>query len=147
MARVIIGIPEMDHTFFRAYMRSKYLFALWRAGAKVKTLRWTQDEREIQKYVAECDGILLPGGPDIDPALYGQQAIAACGKAHPERDFLELRLARLAVQANKPVLGICRGLQVLNVALGGSLLQDITPMQKRQHSDYAGRAGFAHRSS
>ena len=71
-----------------------------------------------------CAGLLLPGGGDLDPALYGQ----ANHGSHPpdrERDRLELELLELFLRAGKPVLGICRGLQVINVFFGGTLLQDI----------------------
>jgi putative glutamine amidotransferase len=71
------------------------------------------------------DGLLLPGGEDVDPALYGEARHEKCGPSSPELDEVELTLARWAVDDGKPVLAICRGIQVLNVALGGTLYQDI----------------------
>jgi putative glutamine amidotransferase len=72
------------------------------------------------------DGILLPGGEDIDPARYDEPVHPGCGRVTPERDQQELALARWAVDDGRPLLAICRGIQVLNVALGGSLYQDIS---------------------
>lgn len=73
---------------------------------------------------ADCDGLLLPGGADMDPARYGEENTASAG-IDPVRDEAELSLIEKFLQAERPILGICRGFQVLNVALGGSLLQDV----------------------
>jgi gamma-glutamyl-gamma-aminobutyrate hydrolase PuuD len=71
------------------------------------------------------DGLVLSGGGDIDPASYGAERDPACGPANRDRDDAELALARQALAAGLPMLGICRGLQVINVALGGTLLQHL----------------------
>lgn len=71
------------------------------------------------------DGILLPGGADIDPSTYGAEPHPKLGSTDPERDATELALTRWALGESKPILGICRGQQCLNVAAGGSLYQDI----------------------
>ena len=73
-----------------------------------------------------ADGLLLTGGPDIDPDLYGKATDPKAGPTNRERDDLELFLLRDALQRNMPVLGICRGMQLINVAVGGTLIQDIT---------------------
>jgi putative glutamine amidotransferase len=75
--------------------------------------------------VAGLDGLVLTGGGDIDPARYGQPADPACGLPEPERDAWELALVGAARHAGIPVLGICRGIQVLAVAFGGTLIQDL----------------------
>lgn len=72
-----------------------------------------------------CDGLLLSGGEDIDPALYGEQTLPACGPVSPERDAFEWALLYEAEQQKLPVLGICRGTQILNAFYGGTLVQDI----------------------
>ena len=73
------------------------------------------------------DGVVLTGGPDVDPARYGEaEQPQHSVEADPLRDALELPLARAAVRDDVPVLAICRGIQVLNVALGGNLFQNIT---------------------
>jgi putative glutamine amidotransferase len=75
--------------------------------------------------VARVDGILLTGGGDVDPCLFGEPPHPTFEPAEPGRDGFELALARAALDAGRPLLAICRGMQVLNVALGGSLIQDI----------------------
>jgi len=87
------------------------------------------------------DGLLLPGGWDVDPALYGEEPDAALGPVDPELDATELELFRLARAEQLPVLGICRGQQVINVALGGTLYQHIDDHDVRAQ----GRAHLAHR--
>jgi putative glutamine amidotransferase len=69
--------------------------------------------------------VLLAGGVDMDPATYGVEKSALCGSIDPARDAVELQLARWALAEKKPLFGICRGLQVINVALGGTLYQDV----------------------
>lgn len=73
----------------------------------------------------EAQALVLPGGGDLDPARYGQQDLGACAGVDPQRDARELELCRRFLDAGRPVLGICRGAQVLAVALGGTLRQDL----------------------
>ncbi|MFM9595564.1 gamma-glutamyl-gamma-aminobutyrate hydrolase family protein [Streptomyces scabiei] len=75
--------------------------------------------------VARLDGLVIAGGPDVDPALYGAERSPRCGPPAPRRDAWELALIRAALDAGTPLLGICRGMQLLNVALGGTLVQHI----------------------
>jgi putative glutamine amidotransferase len=82
-------------------------------------------EEDAASIVARVTGVLLTGGGDVDPAWYGEPPHATFTAAEAGRDDFELALARAAVAANRPLLAICRGMQVLNVALGGSLIQDI----------------------
>lgn len=72
------------------------------------------------------DGILLAGGVDVDPGLYGEEPLPGLGAVTPERDAFELALVRWAWEEGLPLLGICRGIQVLNVAAGGTLFQDLS---------------------
>jgi putative glutamine amidotransferase len=78
--------------------------------------------REIYEHL---DGLLIPGGVDMDPQTYGEPVTPLCGTIDPARDATELQLVRWAAADGLPVLGLCRGAQVINVALGGSLYQDI----------------------
>jgi putative glutamine amidotransferase len=71
------------------------------------------------------DGVLIPGGVDVDPAAFGEAPHERLGRVDPPRDRVELQLVKWAVEDHKPVLGLCRGLQVINVALGGTLYQDL----------------------
>jgi len=88
----------------------------------------------------DLDGLLLPGGWDVDPELYGQPADPATGPIDRELDDTELRLIKLAHDERLPIMGICRGQQVINVALGGSLRQHIEGHEVRAH----GRSHLAH---
>ncbi len=74
---------------------------------------------------SQLDGLLIPGGYDVQPALYGEEAHPLLGEVNPARDELELALIRWALREDMPILGICRGMQILNVALGGTLYQDL----------------------
>ncbi len=73
-----------------------------------------------------CDGILLGGGRDIDPARYGQEPHEKLAPTEPRRDAFELELVERALDRELPILGMCRGIQILNVALGGTLVQDVS---------------------
>lgn len=79
-----------------------------------------------------CDGLLLPGGGDIAPAFYGE-INRGCTEIDTELDILQLQIFDLALQKSMPVLGICKGLQIINVGLGGTLIQDLAPPVKERH--------------
>jgi putative glutamine amidotransferase len=84
-----------------------------------------EDEDVLRAIYARIDGLLLAGGCDVNPQYYGEDPLPELGVVEDQRDRVELLLARWAAEDGKPVLGICRGMQVLNVALGGTLYQDI----------------------
>ena len=100
-----------------------YEEAVRRAGGDVRILDYATDAPA--DVVGQVDGILLPGGDDVLPSLYGAPAHATFEAAEPGRDAYELELARRAADADVPLFAICRGIQVLNVARGGTLVQDI----------------------
>jgi putative glutamine amidotransferase len=102
-----------------------YLDALVRAGAAPLMIPYLADGILLRTVYKQVDGVLLSGGDDIDPVHYGETRHEKCGAITPERDETELALTRWAIEDGKPLLAICRGIQVLNVALGGSLYQDI----------------------
>jgi putative glutamine amidotransferase len=84
-----------------------------------------ESEALAEKYIQAVDGLLLTGGRDMSPAFYGEKALAKRLRGEVKRPRFEIRLVRRALQRGLPVLGICQGCQVINVALGGSLYQDI----------------------
>ena len=100
-----------------------YLEAVRRAGGEPRVLDPSREN--AQEAIAGIDGLLLTGGGDVDPTLYGQSAHPSTKTVPPDRDRFELELARGALAADLPLLGICRGQQVMNVASGGTLVQDI----------------------
>jgi len=101
-----------------------YVKALEAQGASVLVIP-PQSEDRLPAILKKLDGLLLPGGVDLDPAHFGEEPMPENGEVSPERDELELYLARYAAHNGLPTLGICRGIQVMNVALGGSLYQDL----------------------
>lgn len=105
--------------------RQTYVDAVLRAGGAPLLLPPVQDEPTLHALYARLDGVLLAGGGDIEPKHYGAEPHPRLGTIDALRDTAELPLARWAVADGKPILGICRGIQVLNVALGGTLYQDI----------------------
>jgi putative glutamine amidotransferase len=99
-----------------------YLASVERSGARARVLEVSESPRAV---IEKVDGVLLTGGGDVDPVFYGQERHPTVDDAEPGRDEFEIDLARRAMEADLPVLAICRGSQVLNVAAGGTLVQDI----------------------
>jgi putative glutamine amidotransferase len=102
-----------------------YTSALIAAGAIPLLIPLDLLEEQIDELVLRLDGILFSGGGDVAPQIYGSQAHPLVSEVDPARDRLEIRLAQQAVQSGLPVMGVCRGLQLINVALGGTLYEDI----------------------
>jgi putative glutamine amidotransferase len=120
--RGLVGIAcQFDERAQRYSLDPAYVAAIEHAGAAVVLLPWSGDVERVLELV---DGLVLPGGADIDPVRYGEPDIRA-ELVKPERDEFEFSLVRLAVERDTPILGICRGAQVLNVALGGTLYTDV----------------------
>ena len=124
--RPIIGLTPIDDTERDSlWMLPGYMQGLENAGGAGVMLPLTDDPAVLKELVARMDGILLTGGKDVDPGLYGERRESYCGVSSAMRDRMETRLIELALQADKPVFGICRGLQILNAVLGGTLYQDL----------------------
>ena len=103
----------------------QYVQAVMRAGGIPVVLASDTTAQYLHSVVSRLDGVLLTGGEDVAPSYYGEDAVEQLGKVDTVRDVLELSVARLAANRNIPVLGICRGLQVMNIAFGGTLYQDL----------------------
>lgn len=139
MGRPVIAMPQWGNSPLRLYMKSKYIFSLRRAGAKI---RWiAMDDPDIAEKTYACDGLLLPGGDDIDPSRYGAERHEKCGVSSALRDGAEWKMLEAFLPTGKPILGICRGCQFLNVYLGGTLHQHI-----EGHSDFKARARNRHKA-
>ena len=121
-----------------------YLEAVKRTGGEAFELDYQRDDPA--DVVTRSEGLLLTGGGDVDPALYGETPHATFHASEPGRDEYEIALVRTASTAGLPIFAICRGMQVLNVALGGTLLQDIPSMVNgaAQHSIPEPRYHLAH---
>ncbi|MFG2355386.1 gamma-glutamyl-gamma-aminobutyrate hydrolase family protein [Streptomyces sp. NPDC048521] len=114
------GVWELEATLLPA----AYPRLVQRAGGLAAMLP-PDAPGHAQAAVARLDGLVIAGGPDVDPARYGAERSPRTGPPAPERDAWELALIDAALAADVPVLGICRGMQLLNVALGGTLVQHL----------------------
>ena len=103
------------------------------AGGIAVGLVPTGAPEEIPALLARLDGLLLQGGGDIDPSLYGEERDEKCGPSVPEQDRFELALVSEALRRKLPLLGICRGAQVIHVASGGTLFQDLAEAGLPEH--------------
>lgn len=133
--RVVIAMPRMSTDPEPTVAQSKYMESLARAGAGMRWVELSDPEQAVQDALT-CDGLLLPGGGDMDPKFYGQARIPACGEPNPLRDAAEPLLLRTFLATDKPVLGICRGIQVMNAVLGDDLYQDIKPFEHLPHNGH-----------
>ncbi len=123
---VTIGVmPLWDSARQSVWMLPGYIQGLIKAGALPFTLPLTASMAVISECARRCDGFLFTGGQDVSPSLYGQKPREYCGETCVIRDEMESILINTALETHKPFLGICRGLQILNAVLGGTLHQDI----------------------
>jgi putative glutamine amidotransferase len=133
------GLPQS------VVMNQRYYGAVTDAGAAPVLVPLLDDDLEALRAVYDaCHGLLLPGGVDVDPAFFGEHPHAQLGRTDPPRDRVELQLTKWAVEDGKPLLGLCRGLQIINVALGGTLYQDLgAQCAACMKHDYFPTYGFA----
>jgi putative glutamine amidotransferase len=104
---------------------SAYIAALEPLGLAPVLLTPTHSARSVQALLEHCEGLVLSGGEDVDPRRYGEEPMPELGTVTPARDEMEFTAIGLAVEREIPILGICRGCQVLNVYFGGTLYQDL----------------------
>ncbi len=127
MKKPVIGvIPLIDRERDSQWMLPGYLKGIEGAGGVPIVFPLTVDEEEIERLYQICDGVLLTGGQDINPVLYGDRKKPECGELCNERDEMEKCFYRRAMIDDKPVLGICRGIQFINVMTGGTLYQNLS---------------------
>jgi putative glutamine amidotransferase len=128
----------------KLYLNLPYIRALTAAGGLPVLLPGIAG-REVD-YLYLINGLLLSGGGDVDPFLFGEEPLPLVGEISPDRDRFEIELARLAMEEGIPVLGICRGIQVLNIAAGGTVSQDISLVSRAslKHVQQAPRAYGTH---
>jgi putative glutamine amidotransferase len=146
MARKLIGItcataPKVGLESARQALNRPYVWAVEQSGGVPVLIPATQCAANAERYLSVLDGLLLSGGVDIAPECYGQELHPELGEVDADRDAIELPLTQLALDQDMPLFAICRGTQLLNIALGGTLFQDIpsqkpSPIQHQQR--YAG---------
>jgi putative glutamine amidotransferase len=130
-SRPLIGVPahrqesEQAGASANFVLRERYVRAVLDAGGVAVIVPPVADEAALQAAYRHLNGLLLPGGGDVAPKLFGQKPHPFLGTVDEELDRVELTLTRWALRDGLPILGICRGIQVLNVAAGGDLIQDV----------------------
>lgn len=130
MKKPMIGVlPLFDTEKDSCWMLPGYLKAIENAGGIGVMLPLTTNQEVIRTLADTFDGFLFTGGHDINPGLYGEEIEDVCGELCEERDVMESLLFQLVVELDKPAFGICRGLQLFNGLLGGTLYQDL-PSQR-----------------
>jgi len=141
--QAIDGIPEgLPHSWV---MNHRYFLALTSVGAVPWMVPLLADDVDTLRAIYEnLDGVFIAGGVDVDPSSYGDERHESCGRTDLPRDAVEMMFTRWALDEGKPLLGVCRGMQVMNVVRGGTLYQDCTEQYEGSiKHDYFPNAGFA----
>jgi len=146
----LVGVTtsiSVGQTPERAYVNSAYLHAVQQAGGVPVLLPPQLSPTSLERLVRGLDAVLLTGGGDMDPASFGETPHHTLYDVAPARDALETSVTHMALEKKAPLLAICRGIQVLNVALGGSLHQDVgsDPGTEIQHSQKEARDQTTHK--
>jgi glutamine amidotransferase class-I domain protein len=114
----------------RMYTNADYVTSVLNAGGIPLMMPALEDEKAIKAQLAAVDGVIVMGGYDVDPVYFNEEPLSCLGEILPKRDIFELALLKEAMKIKKPVLGICRGMQIMNVCFGGSLYQDISLIKR-----------------
>lgn len=147
----LIGIPYSENAVrdeqmkVRTYVSRKYYRAIQEAGARAILLPPVSDNSDLLPLLEMLDGLMLAGGEDIDPRFQDEDPQRGLDSINPWRDEFEIELTKLAWKCRLPVLGICRGIQVMAVALGGKIYQDISNGPFIQHTQKAPRWATSHK--
>ena len=138
----VVGVvPLFDEDRDSLWMLPGYLDGLHKAGALGMVFPLEMEEADALQLLSMCDGLLMTGGHDVDPSLYKEEKLPQCGPVCTRRDRLEGWLFRRALETDLPVLGICRGIQLMNVLMGGTLYQAL-PMQLGKEVNHHGHAPY-----
>ncbi|MBO4990559.1 MAG: gamma-glutamyl-gamma-aminobutyrate hydrolase family protein [Firmicutes bacterium] len=107
------------------YVAGDYVYAIEEAGGIPVILPRCKDMTVLEPLLDRLDGVLMSGGHDVNPLSYGEWIRGCCGRVIQERDVMDLSILRYAYETKKPILAICRGTQILNAAMGGTIYQDL----------------------
>ena len=122
--RPIVGVlPLWDIDRSSLWMLSGYMEGIRLAGGTPIILPFDLEDSEVERLVSLCDGLLFTGGQDVHPSVYGEEDSTGKLISCPKRDILEVKVLKAALEADKAVFGICRGLQLFNAALGGTSIR------------------------
>lgn len=145
-ANILIVTGDSMQGMYRSYVNHDYVESLERAGCVPVLLPVLADLSDVKRQMEGLDGIVLSGGYDIDPALYGEAPVWGQNFTLSEVDRFYLAVIRAAAALEKPLLGICKGLQAINVAFGGTLYQDLKAQfpGSIQHNQQAPRNNATH---
>lgn len=132
--RPLIGVTAQVDSEGRRWIRSSYAEAICHAGGVPVFIDHLADEALLFALCMRLDGVLFTGGVDIHPKYYGEAVEEGCGEITERRDVFEFSLYRIAKAQGLPILGICRGMQLLNVAEGGTLRQNIEGHSDTEHA-------------
>lgn len=110
----------------RSYVNQDYVESVINAGGIPYIIPFNTDTSVTMEQIKNVDGLILSGGHDVYPLIYGEEPKQALGETFPERDYFDITLLKGAMELNKPILGICRGHQIINCGNGGSLHQDLS---------------------
>ncbi len=141
----IIGITTDVDENEKHVLNNTYVNAVIQAGG-VPIIIPVGATKEVKQYATLLDGLLLTGGDDIDPTLFGEEPHQKLGEVKPSRDQIEINLFEEVLLLNKPILGICRGLQIMNIALGGDMYQDIYAQKKEDLLQHDQKVSTTHAS-
>lgn len=141
MKRIVGIMPLWDDVKDSIWMLPGYMDGVRQAGGLPIMFPFTEDEQELDQLVGMCDGFLFTGGQDVSPELYREPPLQEIGEICRKRDIMEAIILEKAIKEDKPILGICRGIQFINAALGGTLYQDIpsqhpSETEHQQHAPY-----------
>lgn len=142
IAIIVCGISEN-----RQFVTNAYIQAVRYSGGLPLVVPLVKSNTAIREYISLCDGFLFCGGGDITPLLFGQEPLDKLGETDITLDIFQLRFMRHTLLSRKPILAICRGMQLLNVACNGTICQDISLRQKDfiNHMQQSSRKDISHK--
>lgn len=122
----LIGVPLINNgNNFSYHLNNAYAQSIQEAGGIPILFPIGREEGDANQMISNIHGLLMPGGPDVSPILYGEEPRWEVTESYEDADVFQIKMIKMAYAKNIPVFGICRGIQLINVAFGGSLWQDI----------------------